>query len=89
MTRSGHALVPCTSVEDIGLGIPEGEHQKVFRRLCRLEKSRTAPGTGLGLSLVKAIADLHAATIHLENAHPGLRVVIRFPRPSVIENALE
>ncbi len=67
-----------TSVEDNGPGIPEDEHEKVFRRLYRLEKSRTSPGTGLGLSLVKAIADLHAAEIHLENAHSGLRVVVRF-----------
>lgn len=69
-----------TSVEDDGPGIPEDEHEKVFRRLHRLEKSRTSPGTGLGLSLVKAVADLHAAEIRLENVHPGLRVVIRFAR---------
>ena len=39
----------------------EDEHDKVFRRLYRVEKSRTSPGTGLGLSMVKAIADLHDA----------------------------
>ena len=69
-----------TSVEDNGPGIPEDEHEKVFRRLYRLEKSRTSPGTGLGLSLVKAMADLHAAEIRLENAQPGLRVIITFSR---------
>lgn len=73
---SGDKII--TSVEDNGPGIPEEEHEKVFRRLYRLEKSRTSPGTGLGLSLVKAVADLHAGEIHLENANPGLRVIIKF-----------
>ncbi|MDI1343584.1 MAG: HAMP domain-containing sensor histidine kinase [Pseudolabrys sp.] len=68
-----------TSVEDSGPGIPKDEHANVFRRLYRLEKSRTSPGTGLGLSLVKAIADLHGATIWLEDAAPGLRVVLTYP----------
>lgn len=69
-----------TIIEDSGPGIPEDERDKVFRRLYRLEKSRTSPGSGLGLSLVKAIADLHDATIALDDAKPGLRVVITFHR---------
>lgn len=73
-----------TSVEDNGPGIPKDEHTKVFRRLYRLEKSRTSPGTGLGLSLVKAIADLHGATIWLEDAAPGLRVVLTYPRTKLV-----
>ena len=68
----------CTSIEDDGPGIPENEHEKVFRRLYRVEKSRTSPGSGLGLSLVKAIAELHGAAIRLEDAGPGLRVVITY-----------
>lgn len=68
----------CTSIEDSGPGIPVNEHDNVFRRLYRVEKSRTSPGTGLGLSLVKAIADLHGAAIRLEDAEPGLRVVITY-----------
>ena len=39
----------------------------------------TTPGSGLGLSLVKAVADLHGATIRLVDNGPGLRVVVRFP----------
>ncbi|RWO48415.1 MAG: ATP-binding protein [Mesorhizobium sp.] len=50
-------------VEDNGPGIPDGEREKVFRRLYKLEKSRTSPGSGLGLSLVRAVADLHDAKI--------------------------
>jgi signal transduction histidine kinase len=66
-------------IADDGPGIPEAEREKVFQRLYRLDKSRTTQGTGLGLSLVKAIADLHHATIELLDNRPGLRVVMRFP----------
>lgn len=68
------------SVSDSGPGIPEAERELVFRRLYRLDKSRTTPGNGLGLSLVKAIADLHAARISLDDNGPGLRVSLCFPR---------
>lgn len=67
------------SVADTGPGIPATEHGNVFRRLYRLEKSRTTPGSGLGLSLVKAIAELHGATITLRDNRPGLVVDISFP----------
>lgn len=70
------------TVRDTGPGIPADEHDKVLRRLYRLEKSRTSPGTGLGLALVKAVADLHDAALDLSDASPGLRVSVRFP-PSV------
>lgn len=66
-------------VSDSGPGIPAAEREKVFERLYRLEKSRTTPGSGLGLSLVKAIADLHGASISLADNAPGLRVTITFP----------
>ncbi|QND54550.1 HAMP domain-containing histidine kinase (plasmid) [Phyllobacterium sp. 628] len=66
-------------IADNGPGIPAEERGKVFQRLYRLDKSRTTPGTGLGLSLVKAIADLHRAKITLDDNHPGLRVLLEFP----------
>ncbi len=84
MASEGDSIV--TSVADNGPGIPEDEREKVFRRLYRLEKSRTSSGTGLGLSLVKAIADLHGAEIRLEDARPGLRAVIAFARPAANED---
>ena len=68
------------SVSDTGPGIPTGERELVLRRLYRLEKSRTTEGTGLGLSLVKAVADLHGAELTLMDAMPGLRVELRFAR---------
>ena len=77
MVRAGGALV-VASVADSGPGIPAAERDLVLRRLYRLEKSRTTEGTGLGLSLVKAVADLHGAEIALGDAGPGLRVEMKF-----------
>ena len=64
---------------DDGPGIPEHEREKVFRRLYRLERARSTPGSGLGLTLVAAIAELHDAQIALDDHEPGLRVTITFP----------
>jgi signal transduction histidine kinase len=58
-------------VSDDGPGIPEGERDAVLRRFHRLEKSRHTPGSGLGLSLVAAIAKLHGLTVTIESANPG------------------
>ncbi|TPK20886.1 HAMP domain-containing protein [Mesorhizobium sp. B2-5-9] len=66
-------------VADNGPGIPADEREKVFQRLYRLDHSRSTPGSGLGLSLVRAIAELHGATIALEDRRPGLAVVVSFP----------
>ena len=60
-------------VADSGPGVPAEARQKVFRRLFRLEASRTTPGSGLGLSLVAAVARVHGFAINLENNHPGLK----------------
>ena len=65
-------------VSDTGPGIPPPEREKVLRRFYRLEASRTTPGSGLGLALVKAVADLHDATLELAGNSPGLRVEVRF-----------
>lgn len=67
------------SVSDSGPGIPEGERRNVFRRLYRLERARSSPGHGLGLSLVSAVADLHGARVTLSDNAPGLHVAIEFP----------
>ncbi|WP_295555282.1 HAMP domain-containing sensor histidine kinase [uncultured Hyphomicrobium sp.] len=69
-------------VSDDGPGIPEHEREKVFRRLYRLERARSTPGSGLGLTLVAAIAELHDARVALEDQAPGLRVAIKFPSPA-------
>jgi signal transduction histidine kinase len=69
---------PRLIVQDNGPGIPATERDQVIKRLYRLERSRTTPGNGLGLALVSAVAELHDAELHLEDATPGLRVVIDF-----------
>lgn len=69
--------VPVLCVADSGPGIPKPEREKVFRRFYRLESSRTTPGSGLGLALMKAVADLHGASINLSDNGPGLRVTVR------------
>lgn len=66
------------AIVDNGPGIPLNERDKVFRRLYRMERNRTTPGSGLGLSLVAAIADLHEAVVELADNDPGLRVLVRF-----------
>ncbi|MDD2867824.1 HAMP domain-containing sensor histidine kinase [Neomegalonema sp.] len=72
---------PVLRVSDDGPGVPPEEVGKVFDKFHRVERSRTTPGNGLGLALVKAVADLHEARVGLENLHPGLRLEIRFPPP--------
>lgn len=69
---------PRLTVEDAGPGIPENERERVLRRLYRLERSRTSEGSGLGLSMVAAVAELHGASLHLGDAGPGLRVTVTF-----------
>jgi signal transduction histidine kinase len=67
-------------VADNGPGIPAEERAKVLRRFYRLESSRTTPGSGLGLALVAAVAELHGARVHLLDHAPGLVVEVRFPK---------
>jgi signal transduction histidine kinase len=66
------------SVADDGPGIPASEFQSVFNRFYRLERSRGVSGNGLGLSLVAAVAHLHAAQISLSGNNPGLKVQMLF-----------
>lgn len=75
------------TIEDRGRGIPAEARDRVFDRFVRLEASRTTPGNGLGLSLVAAIAKLHAIQVRLEDAAPGLRVVLTFPPKSSLDQA--
>jgi signal transduction histidine kinase len=68
-------------VADTGPGIPAIDRVRVVERFVRLEASRNSPGTGLGLSLVAAVARLHGARLLLEDNHPGLKAIVRFRRP--------
>lgn len=65
-------------IKDNGPGIPKDCYDKVFERLVRLDPSRHHQGTGLGLSMVKAILSRHNAHIHMSDNRPGLVVTITF-----------
>jgi signal transduction histidine kinase len=67
-------------VADRGAGIPEVERERVFDRFARLETHRTSPGTGLGLSLARAIVLRHEGRIALLDNAPGLRVRVTLQR---------
>lgn len=64
------------TVADNGPGIALSVRSKVFDRFFRLEKSRTTPGTGLGLSLVQAVALAHGFTIEVQSNSPGTVMTI-------------
>jgi len=74
-------------VSDHGPGIPEGDRSRVVDRFVRLEQSRSHPGSGLGLSLVSAVARLHGGELRLEDNAPGLRARIALPRAAMPQQA--
>lgn len=76
VAQGGEALL---SVADNGPGIAPADRSRALRRFGRLDASRTAPGHGLGLPLVQAIAWLHHGTLELADARPGLAVRVRLP----------
>lgn len=83
---------PALFVRDNGPGVPEDERPRILRRLYRYEKSTGGKGGhGLGLSLVKAVIDLHEGEITLEDASPGLLVRLTFSafhKPGQPSNAI-
>jgi len=72
-------------VGDHGPGINPKDRDRVLKRFVRLEESRTQPGTGLGLSLVAAVARMHRGTVELADNNPGLRVTLKLPHQSVLQ----
>lgn len=91
--REGGSVTVCVArevgavlltVSDTGIGIPEGDRERIFERFYRVDKSRSKKvgGTGLGLSIVKHAAKLHGASISLESTvNVGTTVTVRFPAP--------
>ena len=67
------------SVSDHGPGIPEADRARAVQRFVRLEQSRSEPGSGLGLSLVSAVAHLHGGDLRLEDNGPGLKATLVLP----------
>ena len=71
-----HAADRVITVSDAGPGIPTDSREEIFRRFHRLEAARNTPGSGLGLSLVEAVAHLHGGTIRLDDNRPGLKAIL-------------
>lgn len=74
--HQGRVLI---EVADNGPGIPEEDRKRVLERFVRLEKSRSEPGSGLGLSLVDAVTRLLGGSFRIEDNAPGVRAVIDLP----------
>lgn len=66
-------------VADQGPGIAEKDRSRATERFFRAETARNTAGSGLGLSLVAAVVQLHSGTLNLEDNHPGLRAVLALP----------
>lgn len=78
-TTGGAAVV--LTVTDDGSGIPADQRERVFDRFARLDdaRARDSGGTGLGLSIARALVRRGEGELTLEDAHPGLRAVVRLP----------
>ncbi len=67
------------SVSDNGPGVAPEHRERVTERFVRLEESRTQPGSGLGLALVKAVMRFHGGKLELAGENKGLTVRMIFP----------
>jgi hypothetical protein len=74
-TPSGVDIV----VADHGPGIPAADRERATERFFRGEIARSSPGSGLGLALVQAVAQLHGGSLHLEDAQPGFVAILSLP----------
>ncbi|MEJ1975689.1 MAG: HAMP domain-containing sensor histidine kinase [Acetobacteraceae bacterium] len=79
LTAALYGDVVSITVSDQGPGIPEADRGRATERFFRGEAARQTPGSGLGLALVEAVAQLHGGSLHLEDAEPGLRAVLTVP----------
>lgn len=76
-------------IADSGPGIPEEFRDKVKERFFRMDASRSAEGSGLGMSLVEAVAKLHKGQLHLEDNNPGLKAMFVLPYNSQTINLIK
>jgi signal transduction histidine kinase len=74
--EDGKAVV---TVADNGPGVPADQRETALRRFGRLDEARSAPGSGLGLSLAETLARMHGGELVLEDNEPGLRVKVKMP----------
>lgn len=84
--RTSVAEMVYVSVSDQGPGIAPEDREQATNRFYRGKSARSTPGSGLGLSLVLAVAQLHGGELRLEDNRPGLRVILALPLPEDEEN---
>ena len=77
--NAGAPIMYTLTVADTGPGIPAHERERVLERFTRLDQSRSLPGNGLGLALVKAVAEQHDGRLSLRDNAPGLVVELEVP----------
>ncbi|MGB0844507.1 MAG: sensor histidine kinase [Alphaproteobacteria bacterium] len=76
----GSAVYGSVTVRDQGPGLSEEDMLRVTERFYRADHSRSTKGSGLGLSMAKAIIDLHKGNIEFSAANPGLEVTINLKK---------
>jgi signal transduction histidine kinase len=74
--EEGHAVL---SVEDTGIGIPPQDLPHVFERFHRGRNAAAYPGSGLGLAVVRAVAEAHGGCVEAENTVQGTRFTVHLP----------
>jgi signal transduction histidine kinase len=80
LSATGTAEAIVLQVEDTGPGIPAADRERALERSRRLANASGKPGSGLGLSLVNAVARLHGGRFELTDNHPGLVARLKFAR---------
>ncbi len=83
VSGSGIAL----GVRDQGPGIPAADLARAGERFFRGEDARSTPGSGLGLALVQAVAQLHGGALRLDDAAPGVAALLVLPLPQPVASA--
>jgi two-component system, OmpR family, sensor kinase len=78
--RGGQAVL---SVGDDGPGVPPELRDRAFERFVRGAGDRGSSSSGLGLSIVRAVAESHGGSVELDDTRPGARFVVRLPRAAV------
>lgn len=73
------AKLVTVSIADTGPGIATADRERVLARFARLDQARSKPGNGLGLALVRAVADQHDGRLTLADNAPGLIVSLELP----------
>ena len=73
------------TVDDQGPGIPPADREQVFERFYRADESRSMPGSGLGLSIVRQVVERHAGSVRVEATDAGgTRMVVQLPGAALV-----